>query len=559
MAAAPQPDPRPVYVMGHRNPDTDAICSAIAYADLLQRTSMPEAVAAACGTANLRTKFVLKKAGINHPKLIMDVRPSTGEICRRNVLAARADEPFMEVYRRMQQHKLKAIPVLDTERNVVGLLSLMRLMHLLIPDEQDLGEQRILNSTLARMRSVLGAKFQNEVDIHQQEQMVIFIGAMSRDGFRERVKNYPTKRLIVMVGDRPTIQKEAIDVGVRGIVITGGFTMKDTLLREARERNVAVISSPLDTAMTALLVRTAKPVREAMDEEFTTFGHHELLHTIREKVQEASQDLFPVKDEYDKLYGVFAKSDMIDPQPARLILVDHNEYGQAVQGCDEAHVLEVLDHHRIGGGLNTGEPIRFINDTVGSTCTMVARLFRQHAIMPEPGIALCMASGIISDTLFLQSPTTTEVDHDILAWLRHYVPVDLDEYAREFFAEGSTLSISSPEEILASDRKSYRENEWTISISQAEELGMERFWERKDDLFQAMEEHIQSSQDDFACLMITDISTQSSYLLVAGEPKIIDNIDYPGLERNLFDLPGIVSRKKQLLPQLMWILNRVHH
>jgi manganese-dependent inorganic pyrophosphatase len=334
--------------------------------------------------------------------------------------------------------------------------------------------------------------------------------------------------------------------------------MKDQLLERAKEKNIAVLSSPLDTAMTALLARTAKPVREAMSSDFVSFNSHELLHTIRDEVQDASQDLFPVLDEDRKLIGVFAKSDMIDPQPAKLILVDHNEFSQAVQGSNEAQILEVIDHHRIGGGLNSREPIRFINDVVGSTCTMIARMFRQHAIMPDPGIALCMASGIISDTLYLQSPTTTDVDRDLLGWLRHYIQVDLDDYAQEFFAEGSTLSISSPEDILASDRKTYSENGWTISISQAEELGMERFHERKEDLHRALQEYVQSSQDDFACLMITDISNQSSQLLTAGEPKIIAAIDYPNLERNLYDLPGIVSRKKQLLPQLMWILNRVH-
>jgi len=552
-------EPPPIYVIGHRNPDTDAICSAIAYADLLKRTTFPEAVAAACGTANLRTKFVLKSAGIPHPKLLMDVRPSTSKICRTNVMVTRKDEPFMEVYRRMQQHRLKAIPVLDNDRKVVGLLSLLQLMHMLIPDEHDLGEQRILNSTLDRVRSVLGATFQHEVEVNRNEQIVMFIGAMSRDGFRDRIKNYPTERLMVLVGDRPTIQVEAIKMGVRAIVITGGFVMKDSLLEQAKEKNVVVISSPLDTAMTALLVRTAKPISQAMDTEFVTFDHHELLHTIRDRVQEASQDLFPVLDDEERLMGVFAKSDMIDPQPARLILVDHNEYGQAVQGAAEAQILEVIDHHRIGGGLNSREPMRFMNDTVGSTCTMIARMFRQQAMMPEPGIALCMASGIISDTLFLKSPTTTDVDRDILAWLRHYLPVNLEDYAREFFAEGSTLSISSSEEVLASDRKTYTENGWTVSISQAEELGMERFWERKDDLMDALDAYVKTNNDDFACLMITDITTQASYLLTAGNSRIISTIDYPTLDKNLFDLPGIVSRKKQLLPQLMWVLNRVHH
>ena len=548
----------PLYVIGHRNPDTDAICSAIAYADLLRRTGHGDALAAACGTANLRTNFVLQKAGLPHPRLIMDVRPTTGDICHRNVLAGRAEEPFMEVYRRMQQHRLKAIPILDSDRRVTGMLSLLRLMHLLIPDEHDLGEQRILHTTLARIRSVLGASFQHEVDIQRKDPLVMFIGAMSRDGFQDRIKHYPTERLVVLVGDRPTIQKAAIELGVRAVIVTGGFTMGDELLALARTKNVAVICSPLDTAMTALLARTAKPVSEALNTDFLSFQNNELIHTLRDSVQDASQDLFPVLDEDGRLFGVFAKSDMIDPQPARLILVDHNEFGQAVLGADEAQILEVIDHHRIGGGLVSREPIRFINDVVGSTCTMIARMFRQQAIMPDPAVALCMASGIISDTLFLKSPTTTSVDHDMLAWLRHYVPVDLDDYAREFFAEGSTLSISSAEEVLASDRKTYTENGWTIAVSQAEELGMERFWERKQDLLDHLSVYVKANAVDFACLMITDIGTQSSHLLAAGTPKILAAIDYPPIEKNLYDLPGIVSRKKQLLPQLMWILNRVH-
>ncbi|MDF3130021.1 putative manganese-dependent inorganic diphosphatase [Kiritimatiellaeota bacterium B1221] len=552
-------DKPPVYVIGHRNPDTDAICSVISYADLLRRTRYPEAIPAACGTANLRTEFALETAGVPHPKLLMDVRPTTSQICRTNVMVTREEEPFMEVYRRMQQHRLKAIPVINNDQKVVGLLTLLQLMHMLIPDENDLGEQRILNSTLSQVRSVLGGTFQNEVNINKHEQLVMFIGAMSRDGFKDRIKNYPTDRLMVLVGDRPTIQAESINMGVRVIVITGGFTMKEELVEKAKEKGVVVISSPLDTAMTALLVRTAKPVSQAMDRDFITFDHHELLHTIRDRVQEAGQDLFPVLDDEERLYGVFAKSDMIDPQPAKLILLDHNEYSQAVKGAPEAQILEVIDHHRIGGGLHSREPIRFMNDTVGSTCTMVARLFRQHAIMPEPGIALCMASGIISDTLFLKSPTTTDVDKDILSWLRQYLPVNLDDYARDFFAEGSTLSISSSEEVLASDRKTYTENDWTISISQAEELGMERFWERKEDLEVALKNYVATSNDDFACLMITDITTQASYLLTAGNPRIIAAIDYPSLDKNLYDLPGVVSRKKQLLPQLIRVLNRVHH
>ena len=275
------------YVIGHRNPDTDAICAAIAYANLLQQTGTPAATAAACGTPNLRTKFTLKKAGVNPPRLLMDVRPTTGDICKTKVMVARLDESFMDVYRRMQKHRLKAIPVVDGERRVLGILPLMNLMKLLIPDEQDLGEQRILQASLARVRNVLGASFQHEVDIHNEnESLVMYIAAMSTEGFMGRISEYPAARLMVLVGDRPSIQKAAIDVGVRSLLITGGARMSEELLARARERNVAVMCSPVDTAMTALLVRTAKSVRAALRTDYLEFGPRVLLHTIRDQVQD---------------------------------------------------------------------------------------------------------------------------------------------------------------------------------------------------------------------------------------------------------------------------------
>lgn len=547
----------PTYVIGHKNPDTDAICSAIAYADLLSRTRFPDAIPVACGTANLRTKFVLKKAGLAHPKLVMDVRPTIANICRQNVLMARKDEAFMEVYRRMQQHRLKAIPVVEDQGKLTGLLALMDLMQLLIPDDQDLGEQRVLYSSLAGIRSALGGQFQHEVSIDENEQFVMFIGAMSADHFSSRISQYPAEKLVVLVGDRPSIWSRCIEANVRAVIVTGGSHMSDELLELAKEKGVAVITSPYDTAMTALLARTAKSIDAATTRDFLSFKPNELLHNTVDQIADAPQDLFPVLDDDGRLFGVFAKSDVIEPQPAKLILVDHNEYGQAVKGADEAQILEVIDHHRIGGGLMSREPIRFINDTVGSTCTMVARMYKEQALMPDPAVALCMASGIISDTLFLQSPTTTDVDRDLLSWLRAYINVDLDQYAQEFFQEGSTLSISSSEDVLSSDRKEYEENGWRVAISQAEELGLGTFWERKDDLQASLDAYVAGSPVDFACLMITDIGTQSSLLMVSGADRIISNIAYPQRERLLYDLPGVVSRKKQLLPSLIWILNRI--
>lgn len=549
----------PVYVIGHQNPDTDSICAAIGYADLLRRTHMQDAIAAACGTANTRTEFVLKRAGQEHPHIIMDVRPTAGELCRRKILYARREEPFMEVYRRMQEHRLKTIPVIDGDHHLLGMVPLHRLMGLIVPDQHHLGRHRNVHTSLQRIRSVLGASFQHQIDPKRNEELIMMVGAMNAKGFVERLHKHPPEQLLIVLGDRPTVQEPSIDYGVRCIVITGSYKMPDELLERAREKGVSVINSPLDTAMTTLMIKGAQTIEAAIETSHDlSFSEHARLQEIRAKVKgEQPLDLFPVMSGDNRLVGVFAKSDLVSPEPAKLVLVDHNELAQAVNGADEARILEVIDHHRVGGSLVSREPIRFHNEPVGSTCTIIARMYRQQALVPDSGIALCLASGIISDTLFLRSPTTTEVDRDILGWLETYTDTDLEAYSQEFFAVGSALSITSPQEILASDRKEYDGNGWTITISQVEELGMERFWERKEDLEKALRQYVENSHADFSCVMITDITKQASLLLCEGSNRIIDAIEYPSLEHKLFELPGVVSRKKQLLPQLMWILSKV--
>ena len=546
----------PVYVVGHKNPDTDSICAAIGYADLLRRTHYPDAVAAACGAANLRTEFVLEKAGLDHPQILMDVRPTARQISRRNVIYARQEEPFMEVYRRMLQYRLKSIPVIDSDSRMLGMVPLHRLMGLILPDQHHLGKHRCVNTSLNRIRQVLGGEFQHKRDAADTSELNVMVGAMNAKGFVEHMKKFAPEQLIIVVGDRPTVQEPAIEYGVRCLIVTGGYKVPEELMEKAIAKGISVLSCPHDTAMTTLLIKGANSIAEAIETDHLTIKEYTHLHEIRERVKNVSQDLFPVLDEDDKLTGVFAKSDLVAPEPAKLVLVDHNELSQAVNGADEAHILEVIDHHRVGGSLITREPIRFHNEPVGSSCTIIARMFRLHALIPDPGIALCLASGIISDTLYLQSPTTTNVDREILAWLETYTGVDLKAYSQEFFAVGSAMTNLSPEAILSSDRKLYDHDGWSIAVSQVEELGLDTFWKREEELRQALADYVKHAHVHFACLLITDITKQSSILLTEGADVISDAIEYPSPERDLFELQGVVSRKKQLLPQLMYILGK---
>ena len=341
------------------------------------------------------------------------------------------------------------------------------------------------------------------------------------------------------------------------MVVTGGSSPEPALLDEARARGVSVISSPWDTATTTLMIRGAKGIGTSIDRDFLRFREPVLARTARKEVHPAHQDMFPVVGEAGELVGVFSKDDLASPEQVRLVLVDHNELAQAVTGAEEAEILEVLDHHRLGGGLISREPIRFQNDPVGSTCTLVARCYHRDALVPPPGIGRCLAAGIISDTLNLSSPTTTPVDGRMLQWLGEACGFDPAAFAEAFFAVGSVLQLCAPAEALRADCKEYTEGPWRLAVAQIEEVGFEHFHQRRRELVEALDSLVREKRLDFACLLVTDISRNDSLLLTAGDERVVAAIDYPRLEGHLFQLDGVVSRKKQLLPHLARQLAKV--
>ncbi len=544
-----------IYVIGHKNPDTDAICSAIGYADYLRRTDRPDAEAAACGDPNARTRMALERAGVETPKILLDVRPRAGRICRRDIVSCKEDESLDDVYDRMRRHKLRAIPVLDKQGGLGGMCSLLDLLELLLPDSDDPIDNRNISSSMARIAKVIRGKFQCGVDVERDEELTLMVGAMSADNFTKRMRQFPSAGLIVVSGDRPTVQLPALEYGVRGLIITGGYDLSPGLLGMARENGVTVLCSPLDTATTTLLIRSAKRITKAIATDYLSFTEDALLRDIRQQVRQTSQVLFPVFGDQRNLVGVFSKSDLVNPDPVRLILVDHNEIGQAVTGADEADILEVIDHHRVGGGLISREPIRFHNEPVGSTCTIVARFYRSQGLTPDAPVAYCLAAGMISDTLKLTSPTTTDTDRAMLAWIAGAAGIDIDRFAADFFAAGSALELYSPAKAVRLDCKDYEVQGWRFAVAQVEENGLDRFWQRKPEIEAALDELVVEGSYHFVCLMITDITRQNSLLLVRGDRMFIAAVDYPPREDRLFEMGSVVSRKKQLLPHIMSLLS----
>ena len=548
---------QPVYVIGHKNPDTDAVCSAIGYAELLRQTRYPDAVAACCGGLNQRTEWVLQQAGLPAPKLLIDLRPTCETICRADVIVAREDETFLDVYQRMVRAGIRAIPVVDDQQQVTGLASAQDLLKLLMHNFEDKAQARRVRTTLANMARTLEGHIDCGARLDKEQDFVLTVSASSERTVDARLHEFAPDELVVVVGDRPEVHRMALEYKVRAIVLTAGAHLQPELQEVARAQGCTVVSCTHDTASTAQLIRCSRRIEEAVDRSFKSYGSRVHIAHIRQEIQHSQQPLFPVvREENGHLVGVFSKSDLLDPPRQRLVLVDHNELSQAVPGASDAQILEVIDHHRLGGDLVSREPIRFINEPVGSTSTSVARLFQMVGERPSPGVALCLCAGIVSDTLKLTSPTARTMDREMLAWLAGQGGIVVDDFARDFFAAGSLLRSSPVDVILNTDRKEFHEHGWHISISQIEELGLEDLAARIGELQAELEKLRVARECDFACLIVTDISRHYSVLLTAGSRAVDNEIDYPPLGRGVFEMDGVVSRKKQFFPFISRVLAR---
>ena len=543
------------FVFGHKNPDTDAICSALAYAEYLREARGEDAIAACCGPPNQRTEFALKRAQLDAPRIVMDVRPEVGDVCKTDVVTATESDVFFDVYEKLKQHSIRSIPVMAESGELLGILNLLDLLELVFQGGDDPIESRRVESTLAHICKCLDGSFQNEVDTETTDGFIVSVGAMSAHGFVEHIDEFPAEKLLVVSGDRPTIQLPALERGVRCLVVTGNYDLSPGLVELAKAKGISVLRSPYDTATTLVRVKSARSIRSAITRDFISLPDKMPVAEARQNVERARQMIFPVVNDDNELCGVLSKSDLISPPKPKLILVDHNELGQAVDGADEADIIEVLDHHRLGGGLKSSQPIRFVNEPVGSTCTLVATRFRGAGLTPSPSIALCMAAGIISDTIHLRSPTTTQTDRDVLQWLSEFCECDLKEFASEFFAIGSALRTSSPDAVVTEDCKMFDEAGHRFSISQIEEIGFDLFWDRQDEIHQALIDLAKSRGLDFSALLVTDISSTGSLLLMSSEPACWEDINYPRVGPRLYKLEGVVSRKKQLLPLICTLLD----
>ena len=538
-----------VLVIGHRNPDTDAICSAIGYAEFRRRTGLAEAVAARCGDTNDRIDFVLSRFGVPAPRFVADVSPKVSDVMQRDVLSVAPQSTATHALGLMDEHNLRILPVLDEAQRCQGMLSLFKLSKFLFPGRNQAFDSRRVLSSLQNLAQTLGGNLLVAHEADREEDLILTIGAMGLESFAERLEHYPREELLVVVGDRWDIQNIAIRERVRAMIVTGGMGVEKKTVEAAQQNKVSLITCAHDTATTAALCRAAIAVRHVVNEKFQTLNQDASLAEIKAGATASGYAAFPVLDAERRTVGILSKTDLLKKVNRRLILVDHNELSQAVQGADQVEIMEIIDHHRIGS-LTTQQPILFRNEPVGSTSTIVADCFFRYGVELPPPIAGLLLAGLVADTLNLTSPTATAHDAEVLRKLQQISGVNAREFTEKLFASGSLLTLKPAPQAITTDCKEYQEDGVRFSVAQIEEIGFDQFWKRKTELLEALENYRRSRSYRFSALLVTDVNSQSSLLLLAGEKELADLIDYPRAEVGVYELRDVVSRKKQLLPYL---------
>lgn len=543
-------------VIGHKNPDMDSICSAIGYAELKKATGASKVRAARCGNTNQRIDYALAKFGFESPSFVTSVRPRIEDVMNSDVVSIGPEEPVYEAFTRISQNGFRGLPVVDKYQRCVGLVSTLKIGQYLFPPRDQVGLQREVRAALKEVIETVGGALLAGSPESDVGHFILIVAAMEIESFKRRLGRLDHAKAVLIVGDRNDIQKLAIEQNVPAVIVTGGLKVDEAILRAAEDHGTVIISSPHDTATTVLLARSAVRSGEMLDDTFLSVTPETPLEEAERDLAVSSQFAFPVLDQHGHLRGILAKGDFLKPIPRQLILVDHNELTQAVDGADRVPIAEIIDHHRIGAP-PTESPILFLNRPVGSTSTIVGTLFQQAGVPIPKNLAGLLMCGMISDTLNLTSPTTTDVDRVLMADLSRISGIDPAALATEIFSVGSPLLTMSPDEAVTADSKEYEHGSHRYSVAQIEELSFAPFKEKRAALLEALEAHRAGKGYLFTALLITDINTQNSILLVRGDTSFTRLIDYPDAGQHGWRLDGVVSRKKQLLPYLTGLLARL--
>lgn len=553
----------PVVVIGHKNPDTDSVCAAIAYAEYKTCVDGQEARAYRAGNTNAQTRFALESFRVDAPPLLTDVYPRIRDIMipRASLFVMRPTDPIAAARRLILDNRFTFLPVADEDDRSLGKVTALRLAALM--DELDLsrctGRVELDTATLVSGGSPATLIHPDDAPFPDRISGTIVPLHSLAPGGPPPSRTFPDRALLIgSVRDVLAIDGTgARERAGLAVVATGDDQSAVERLREwAGGSRIPTVAAAGDLATLCATVRLSMPIASCLEDAGPTFRPDDLLKDVNREVNRYNEGGFIIVDDERRIVGVVTRINFMTDARFRAILVDHNELSQSVDGMEGADVIEIIDHHRIGGR-STSEPITFVNRAVGSTCTIITNLYRQAGAMPSASTAGLLLSGLLSDTVVLRSPTSTPADSAAAAWLAEVAGVDAEEYGERMFEAGSELQQLTPREILERDLKYYEEEDFQFSVSQVEMVGFKSFWDRSTALTSEVAAHCARAGLGFACLMVTDITHGVTLLVVAGDDRMKRRISHPEVGPGVYEMKDVLSRKKQVLPYLSELLQQV--
>lgn len=532
-----------IYITGHKNPDTDSICSTIAYSELKKKLGL-NTVPIRLGDINRETEYVLGYFKVNMPDYLYTVKTQVSDLKMDQAYSVSSDISIKTAWNMMKKNNIKTIPVVDENEKLLGIVTLSDITNKYM-DALDNNTIASTNTTLRNIVETLNAKLIRGTQEDFKTTGKVVIAATNPD----EIKPYVEKGDIIIVGNRLDSQLKSIEAGANCIIITCCSTVDEQILEAGNNCNCIIMTTPIDTFTTARLINQSIPIGSIMtSDNIISFELDDFIDDIKDKMLKTRYRSYPVVDSSNRIKGFISRYHLISHKRKKVILLDHNEKSQTVNGIEEAEILEIIDHHRLGD-IQTGNPIFFKNEPVGSTSTIIANMYFDMGIKPSRAIAGIMCAAIISDTIKFKSPTSTYTDKITAEKLAEIAGIDIDQFSYKMFKESSSIQGKTPKEIFYQDFKEFNFGKHKVGIGQINTMDTESVNEIKESIIDFMNILCSDKSYNLLMLLVTDILNQSSEVLFVGEDKeLISKAFNVEIGENSVNLSGVVSRKKQVVP-----------
>ena len=545
---------RTVYVIGHRNPDTDSIVAAISYARLKNILGQNEYVAARAGHLSPQTDYILKRFNVPKPLYFHDLQPRAEFFMPEGTETVLENKSVWSAVEKLQKNGWHSMPVVDSEGHYKSLLHYSgfakSILDILNPERQT-----AITTSVELIRETLDAQPLCVRDDKEIFRGLILVANDSLDTFKKIFESHLSEKVIVITGDRADVQEYCIEKGVRVMVIVSSLVPSKEIIAKAEKKKVPILLSSYDTSSTVLLTTYSSPVAIMADSAVQAVHKSDSVKKIKPFLHASPSRSLTVVDDDNKVVGMITENDLLHDALVEIALVDHNEITQAAEGLENYTIREIIDHHRIGT-VTTRNPITFINKPVGSTATIITNLYRESHVSIPLEIAQILLCGILSDTLVLHSATTTDIDRETADYLSSITGLDIARLGQDILNAGSHIGTRPAADVIKQDKKEYRDQKSVYTVSQIEVDGTDEVLARKQEFLDELEIPRRSHGGLFAALLVTDITRLSSIMLVSAEKNFVPFITFPKQEDNVYFLKDVMSRKKQLIPLLSELIEK---